>query len=73
MMATYRYARDSRTSAQTEARNWQVKVDMANAVIASYAHITTWRELSKVDLANLKRVEARLAKLMDENPNEVAA
>jgi hypothetical protein len=71
-MATYRYARDSRTSAQTEARNWQVKVDMANQVIATYTHIATWRELTNVDKANLKRVEARLAKLMAENPNEAA-
>lgn len=69
-MSIHRYARESRTSAQKSTREWQLKVDMAKASIDGYAQIATWRELSKSDVANLRRVEARLAKLMEENPFE---
>ena len=69
-MATYRYARDSRTSAQTEARNWQIKVDMANASLEVYAQIDSERGLTKFEARNRLRCQARLAKLMDNNPNE---
>ena len=69
-MATYRYARDSRTNAQKEARQWQVKVGMANAALEQYAFIAASRELTKFEQRNLARCKARLAKLMAENPNE---
>lgn len=69
-MSTIRYARNSRTAAQTEARNWQIKVDMANAALEVYAQIDSERGLTKFEARNQMRCQARLAKLMENNPNE---
>ena len=62
--------RYSRTPAQKAAREWQVKVDMVRAAIEDYTQRATWRDLSKFELTDLRRFEKRLARLMDENPNE---
>ncbi len=64
------FARYSQTPAEKEARQWQIKVDMANASLRQYAHLATQRELTPFEQRNVKRVELRLAKLMENNPNE---
>ena len=72
-MATYRYARDSRTSAQKAAREWQRKVDETNQELSMYAaQIADGRLLSDYDAMRQRTTTRRLEKLMDENPNEVA-
>lgn len=70
-MATYRYARDSRTSAQKAARIWQQSVDEANRMLTMYdGVIASGRKLSQYDVAVQKRTSKMLDRLMDENPNE---
>ena len=72
-MATYRYARDSKTSAQKAARVRQQRVDECNRMLEMYdGVIASGRKLSAYDLAVQKRNRNTLAKLMSENPNEPA-
>lgn len=70
-MATYRYARDSKTSAQRAAAKWQQEVDGLNAELATYERIVAeGRKLSDYDASRQRNATKRLAKLMAENPNE---
>lgn len=72
-MSTYRYARESRTSAQKAAREWQRKVDETSRELAMYAaQIADGRQLSNYDAMRQRNATKRLAKLMAENPNEAA-
>lgn len=70
-MSTYRYARDSKTSAQRAAAKWQQQVNDLNAELAVYAGIVSdGRQLSDYDAMRQRNASKRLAKLMAENPNE---
>lgn len=70
-MATYRYARESRTSAQKAARIWQQSVDEANRMLEMYAGVVaSGRKLSQYDAAVQRRTQNKLDRLMAENPNE---
>lgn len=72
-MATYRYARESRTSAQKAARQWQQSVDTTNQELTMYAdQIAAGRQLSNYDAMRQRNATKRLAKLMSENPYEPA-
>jgi len=70
-MSTYRYARESRTSAQKAARQWQQNVDATNQELQMYANqIASGRQLSNYDAMRQRNATKRIAKLMAENPNE---
>ena len=69
-MAIYRYARDSRTSAQNEARKWKASLDAALNEIGNWRKIAATRELSKAETRRKSNAEKKIAKLMENNPNE---
>lgn len=70
-MATIRYAHDSRTSAQNEARQWQHKVDCLENELAMFSEIVAaGRTLFSCDVKRQKVATKRLEKLLSENPNE---
>jgi hypothetical protein len=72
-MSTYRYARESRTSAQRAAREWQRKVDETKQELAMYdRQVADGRLLSNYDAMRQRNATRRLEKLMAENPNEAA-
>lgn len=72
-MATSRYARESRTSAQKSAALWQRKVEETERSLAIYARqIAEGRQLSQYDAMQQRNATRRLEKLLAENPNEVA-
>lgn len=64
-MATYRYARDSKTSAQKAAAKWQRQVDAKRALLADL-HVT----LNDYNMRRYKNIQAQLDRLLAENPNE---
>lgn len=70
-MTTYRYARESRTSAQRAAVQWQRKVDEKQQLIQMFEEmIAEGRKLSDYDQRLLHRHRVALERLMAENPNE---
>lgn len=69
-MATYRYARDSKTNAQREAAKWQAKVDTLQASIEYYSDLQLRKVLTDTDRKRWDRQVAKLEALLSDNPNE---
>ena len=67
-MSLYRYARDSKTSAQRDAAKWQQKVDEKIRLIELLE--TTYPHMTATDMRRSNLARAALRKLMSENPNE---
>lgn len=73
-MSIHRYARDSKTSAQRAAAQWQREVDELMRLLTDYARqehelgqpLTAWQ------IKDRARKMRRLAALKAENPNESA-
>jgi hypothetical protein len=68
-MSSYRYARDSRTSAQRYAREWQRKVDAKIAII-NFFDAKTPGQMTASDVRRYNLARAAYQKLMADNPNE---
>jgi len=72
-MSTIRYARESHTSAQRAANDWQRKVEEKRRLLAIFdAQVAGGRPLSARDMRRYNLSRAALMKLLANDPNEAA-